>query len=510
MVAVGVIEENRLDVQRELDAARTQAERNKLGQFATPTLLARDILNYAKTLLPRHQKIRFLDPAFGTGSFYSALLHSFPSSRISAADGYEIDEGYGQEASRLWSHTPLKLHLEDFTKATPQKSDRQKANLLICNPPYVRHHHLLSEEKVRLQALARETTGVRLSGLAGFYCYFLCLSEAWLVRNGLAGWLIPSEFMDVNYGQEVKKYLLNRVSLVRVHRFDPDEVQFNDALVSSAVLWFRKAQPEPHHKVEFTYGGTLAKPRVSKLIPSRLLRNTPKWTRFPMASTISRLNGRPIKMGDLFEVKRGIATGANGFFIITQQQVAEKQLPKECLKPILPSPRHLPADEVMADADGSPLLKQKLFVLTCNLPEHEVRTRFPALRAYLQVGIKAGIKERYLCKYREPWYAQEERTAARLLCTYMGRQGTNGKPFRFILNHSKAIVANVYLLLYPKPKLQRILDEEPGLLRKLWQALSNVPTKMLIAEGRVYGGGLYKLEPKELANLPLDRVLESF
>lgn len=49
--------------QLQLDGAKTQTERNKLGQFGTPTALATDILKYAKTLLPSNPKIRFLDPA---------------------------------------------------------------------------------------------------------------------------------------------------------------------------------------------------------------------------------------------------------------------------------------------------------------------------------------------------------------------------------------------------------------------------------------------------------------
>jgi hypothetical protein len=45
--------------------------------------------------------------------------------------------------------------------------------------------------------------------------------------------------MDVNYGKAVKHYLLSRVTLLHIHRFDPNGVQFADALVSSAVVWFR-------------------------------------------------------------------------------------------------------------------------------------------------------------------------------------------------------------------------------------------------------------------------------
>ncbi|ETR69363.1 MAG: hypothetical protein OMM_03972 [Candidatus Magnetoglobus multicellularis str. Araruama] len=35
--------------------------------------------------------------------------------------------------------------------------------------------------------------------------------------------------MDVNYGNQIKQYLLDKVKLLHIHRFDPDEVQFNDA-----------------------------------------------------------------------------------------------------------------------------------------------------------------------------------------------------------------------------------------------------------------------------------------
>ncbi len=90
----------------------------------------------------------------------------------------------------------------------------------------------------------------------------------------------------------------------------------------------------------------------------------------------------------------------------------------------------------------------------------------------------------------------------------MGRNGKNTEAFRFILNHSQAVAANVYLLLYPKPHLQELLRRRPRLLREVWNALRRIPIDELVRAGRVYGGGLHKLEPKELAGAPADEVLK--
>lgn len=80
------------------------------------------------------------------------------------------------------------------------------------------------------------------------------------------------------------------------------------------------------------------------------------------------------------------------------------------------------------------------------------------------------------------------------------------KPFRFILNQSRATAAKVYLLLYPKPMLAQALAEDPAPGRKVWEFMNAIDAATLLGEGRVYGGGLYKLEPKELANVPADAI----
>lgn len=88
----------------------------------------------------------------------------------------------------------------------------------------------------------------------------------------------------------------------------------------------------------------------------------------------------------------------------------------------------------------------------------------------------------------------------------MGRGAKGGKPFRFFWNKSDAIATNVYLLLFPKPQVANCFRERPELGREVVNFLSETGLEELLGHGRVYGGGLYKLEPKELGRLNAEQL----
>ena len=495
MYTLAAVEARRVALQDELDARKTQKERNRLGQFATPPLLASDMLAYALTLVPEGTPVRFLDPAVGTGSFYAALLRHFPRQVVEVAVGVEIDPYYGKPARGLWLNRGLKIEIDDFTVMKPPLA-AERFNLVVCNPPYVRHHHMGVEEKGRLQAATTAASGVRITGLAGLYCYFLGLAHAWLADDGIAGWLIPSEFMDVNYGGPVKRYLLNEVELLRIHRFDANDLQFGDALVSSAVVWFRKRRAGLGHQAELSYGGTLSRPTHSRRVLASALQDQRKWTGLATSGVTDATPG--LRLADFFSIKRGVATGDNRFFILSRAAIQERGLPFKFFKPILPGPRLLPSDVIEAEADGAPKIERQQFILDCRLPEDMIREQFPKLWAYLKTG-KPTVSDTYLCSRRNPWYSQENRPPAPFVCTYMGRGlAKRKKPFRFILNRSHATAANVYLMLYPIPALSKALESDPELARKIWKFLDSIRLRFFSKRGASMEVGSIKWSRKSL------------
>ena len=128
------------------------------------------------------------------------------------------------------------------------------------------------------------------------------------------------------------------------------------------------------------------------------------------------------------------------------------------------------------------------------------------------MGISGGrdrerISKRYLCAQREVWYFQERREASPLSGIVHGQVKWRSEcPIRFFVNFSSAIVTNVFLNLYPTLELNSALGGDRERMIEFVNALNAIPGDSVLQAGRAYGGGLHKIEPKELLEVQFPTV----
>lgn len=466
--------------QDDYDNSHKQLERNIKGQFATPHILAKFIVRDALDRVDNPTS--FLEPSCGTGAFISAIREYNQGIKIT---GVEKDETVFDIASELWLDGNTDLYNEDFFEFA---DDAPKFDLLVTNPPYSRHHHLNAEEKARYGRISERLTGRHLSQLAGLHAYFILTGTALLNDGGVASWLIPSELFSVNYGKTIREYITHEVTIERIHFFNNDDLQFDDALVSSCVLVLRK-KPTQVGEMALITAGSFDRPSRSEKVPIEDLSHTKKWQHF-----FSRKDeDAETRIGDFFSVKRGLSTGAESFYAKERAEWHELGIGDEWLTPVLPAPRFMRDTIIEADEFGWPiehgraLLNIPFAIGEENLPE--------TVQSYLGT-CPDKVRNSYTATHRKKWYAIEQRRPAPIVCTYMSR--SDSQPFRFVRNKSKAVVTTAYLCLYPNSELTE------AELNEICDSLNSIEPATLINSGREYGGGLRKLEPRELLSVPFN------
>ena len=483
--------------------------------YVTPPEYAREMAIRALDAFGEDVRpIEFGDSAVGTGALFLALKHLVDERNekrnhkyiINSAIGVDIDEQMAKEAFIRCEKHGLTVIYGDAI--SPDINLGKPRNLMIVNPPYNRHENIPKDYRLQAAELVKDHLGITVKGDAGLFVYHLLIMDKWLSKDGIAVWLLPSIFLQSRYGKAIREYLVNNVQLLSLHVYDDERLQFDNTSVSTTIVTFKKKKREGSFEITLSHGDSAVSPSsIIKVKKEELLESLTNWRKVVFYNEMVSLyvSADSITFEDVFEIKRGLATGANNFFVMERREAIKKGIPDFALKPVLPKSRFLKSQIINSNKDGYPELEQQLVLIDCDLDEAVLEKEYPDFHKYLQSAkVKdennKSIIERTLVKMRKPWYKQEKREAPPYLLTYMGRTKSNLPPLYFILNKSKAIALNTYLLLYPKHWLQELLNKNNQLYESVLVAL-NKSAENISQQTRVYSGGLQKLEPGELKKM---------
>lgn len=433
---------------------------------------------------------RILDPAVGPGVFIEAIQRQLSRQRIQAKpqiDAYEVDGRMVRLVGGRRSAIAVRLRQRDFISGTI----RETYDAIVANPPYVRHHGFNYPETLwqRYDRLC----GRRISRLTNLYGLFLLKIWTLLAPRGRAAVILPAEWLNADFGVALKAILLKENAMDAIVHFDPAARIFDDALTTSAIVLLRRgrAASEPVRLCQVASADALLRLDLG---------SQEGWRRDDLdpAAKWSRLIGQELPIGapgarlaDIASCTRGIATGANGFFTLSESDRRLRRIDRRDVIPCVTKAWQLQAGVATPDVIRR-LVKddERVFLLSPREPLS------PAVRAYLTEGRRQGVHRRYLCAHRPTWYLPERRRPAPLLVSVFTRER-----FRFVLNRAGVLNLTAYHGIYPRTK-------DPRAVRLLFDYMaSEAGQNELRRHCRVYGDGLLKVEPRDVEAMTIPEEL---
>ena len=305
--------------------------------------------------------------------------------------------------------------------------------------------------------------------------------------------------LNANFGKEIKERLVQAIRPAALVVFAPSVNLFADALTTSAIVFLEKGRPtnafswlkradslqEAEAVVEKLCAGGM-KLAGNDGFELTTLNPSEKWLNLlfnDAAQPDTALFQK--RVGDYFDCRRGIATGANDYFCLSRAEMRHHHLTEAHVEPCITK---------AVDADGLVFTRKKFDALVaddrrCFLLNPTRNGQ--SLARYLKLGEERGIPKRHLPSHRPVWYLPENRAVADILVAVFSRESA-----KFILNASGAKNLTCFHGLYGKPGCEAL----PPLMTLF---LNSSDGRGAFKEAnRFYGDGLNKLEPKDVEDMP--------
>lgn len=446
-------------------------KRRELGQFWTPRPIAERMVTYSK----RTETI--FDVGTGSGLFlmiaarmgFKRLMGIEISPVLIDLTRYNLI-GYDGKVKLIWG---------DFIVT----DNLPEADLWISNPPYTRHHQISCEAKEEYIKVL-EKDGLHLSRISSMYMYFfgkfLIKKDKWTQ----ASFICPRSLYDSVHSLPLKEKLKEMKVLHVVEVFDDQRI-FRDVETGPAISYLTSNTNDVITFRNSVLLGDSVKVMGEYCRNINELDNSLPWSNIAVGAWKRVTRGIKLKM--IFKIMRGIATGANRFFVINEEKRRKFKLPDSVLQPVIAKTRYCLKDRFTRE-DWERLKREGKEVYLVDLSKDPYH---PAVQAYIRRGEEEGIPRRALVQTRRRWYEMERRELPVIFVTYLSR----GRP-RFILNEAGVLPLNVFLCLIPKISLSK------KTIHRIWSYLNSDDAFLQFKQlARNYGEDTLKIEPRLLDEL---------
>lgn len=457
--------------------------RKRFGQFFTHPAVASFMVNWV--LLSKSRSL--YDPAFGLGAFY----HASENVKDLIFTGSEVDPCIVNFWYKKTKDRKAVIREEDYLKSWGGEYDN-----IICNPPYLKFQNFLDREQIYKEFNNR--IGFNVSGYTNVASIFLLKSLLELKQGGRLAYIMPLEFLNTGYGVLIKKKLIEKQYLKAIISLNCEKDVFPDVITSVGIVLVDSASISD--QVNFysidcidDLDKILEKKPVNSISVS-MLQPSEKWMRYLKPHKVDFYNEHLTQLFYYGKFIRGIATGANDFFIASKRRFMSLNIPdKEIVDCITKSSQ---INKPFFSQDDYNVLKESDVSVLLFSPNGEIS---PSAQKYIKWGENHGYNERFLTKMRKPWYKTESRCPSPILIGVFSRGG-----YKIVRNTSRALNLTCY------HGFQSNLFGDSYIDHIFLYLLSDAGRKILSLNMRRYGGSLDKFEPNDLNQslVPLPRFFD--
>ena len=306
--------------------------------------------------------------------------------------------------------------------------------------------------------------------------------------------VLPAELLTVQYAEPVRRWLLRRFENVHLVLFE--HLQFTDVMEKVVLVVAEGEGPSPGafalHYVEDACDLLELGPFDGVSVP---MGDGGKWTDLLLSARHRKLFRRIVAehfvdLEDYGRPELGTVTGANNFFTFSEATRIEYKLTEDQLVRISPpGTRHLRGISFRAsDWEGLREAGERVWMLH---PDADDKSR--NLARYIAHGQSLEVNAAYKCRIREPWWCPPVVAAPDLFFTYMSHRYP-----RLVANSAKVTFVNSMHGLRLRAKHRKLPKTALPLL-----AFNSVTMIGAEVNGRSYGGGILKMEPREASRLPV-------
>ena len=448
-----------------------EEHRKRYGQFFTRPEVAEFMVRWVSKSGQR----TLFDPAFGLGAFWRPVADD-PSIVFAGSekDPKILDCWAGGAGERK-----VEIEHEDYLLSW----GKSHANI-VCNPPYMRFQKFIGRDSV-FKAFV-DNLGLRLSGYTNTASAFLLKSLSELNGEGRLAYIMPLEFLNTGYGIIVKKRLIESGHLVSIINLKCEKDIFPDAITSVGIILYDACRQYSH--VDFRIADSISSLEnilesqpITKVALDRLNPES-KWLSYFQKNTFDINYGMTVPLNYYGHFSRGIATGANEFFVLKPSRVKTLGINGTEVVPCITKSSQI-RQPVFGRADYDDLVRNDAPVLLFSVSKAHSKHAAD----YIRSGEQRGYNTRFLTKNRNPWYKTERRAPAPLLLGVFSRGG-----YKIIRNRSEVLNLTCFHGFQPNIIGMAYLD-------RLFLYLASAPGRNIVSLSvRRYGDALDKFEPNDL------------